>query len=136
MFSIDDERLDGLIGRVEGWFLAFIVLFFVTDAALTYRFARTIPGWLLQVLFSAGLVFPLSYAFGYLVFQMVWRLKVSKETLRALCTVLLAILGLFLIGYLVAFAFRPGSYATGLFGLVVPLGFAGATIRFWNHDLR
>ncbi|MBI4161633.1 MAG: hypothetical protein HY509_04220 [Acidobacteria bacterium] len=136
MFSIDDERLDDVLGRVDRWFLVFVVVFFIIDAAITYRFAKTVFGWLLQVIATAGLLFPVSYAFGYLAFLMGGKLGASTRALRTVGAVVVGIVGLCLIWYVVGFLLRPSAYETGLIGLVVPLGFAGATMKFWDHALR
>jgi hypothetical protein len=135
MISIDDPRLDRVIEQLDRWFLPFVIVFFVADAIMTYPFAATFMGWLIQVLVVAVLIFPISYGFGYLCFQAVWKLALSKSGLRTFCMILLGIFGLFLVGYLLGFFLWSKEYGTGLYGMVIPLGFTGATLRFWNRYL-
>ena len=60
----------------------------------------------------------------------------NVNALRAVALVIPALITLYALYFLIGFARNPTSYESGLFGLVIPLGIAGATFRFWSHRLK
>lgn len=135
MFSIDDERLDGLVGTLDRWFLAFMALIFVSDAAIIWPYSDSFFGWLFQVFFEAILVFPVTAFLAYLVLLVALRGKVDVDRLRWAVLLAAVLIAIYVLVFLIGFARSPRSYETGLFGMVIPLGIAGGAFRFWKHSL-
>ncbi len=136
MISIEDERLDRLVGTLDRWFLAFVILFFATDAAIAWPYSGSFLGWLFQVFIVAVVIFPVTAFLAYLVLMAAWQFGVNVNALRGVALVIAALITLYALYFLIGFARNPTSYESGLFGLVIPLGIAGATFRFWSHRLK
>ena len=60
MISIEDERLDRLVGTLDRWFLVFVILFFAIDAVIAWPYSGSFLGWLFQVFIVAVVIFPVT----------------------------------------------------------------------------